>query len=70
VFVSLVVPALATWYGRSRRLLKGYLVGALGYATGLVASVAADLPSGPTIVCAIVALGMVAFMLDPRRAGR
>ncbi len=30
VFVTLVVPALATWYSRSRRLLKGYLIGALG----------------------------------------
>lgn len=70
VFVTLVVPALATWYGRSRRLLKGYLVGAFGYAFGLVASVAVDLPSGPTVVCAIVALGLFVFMLNPRRAGR
>jgi len=60
VFVTLVVPALATWYSRRHRLLKGYLIGAIGYALGLVASFAADLPSGPTIVCAIVAIGLLA----------
>jgi zinc/manganese transport system permease protein len=63
VFVTLVVPALATWYSRRHRLGKGYLIGALGYALGLIASLAADLPSGPMIVCAIVALGLVVFAL-------
>lgn len=63
VFVTLVVPALATWYSRRHRLGKGYLIGALGYALGLIASVAADLPSGPMIVCAIVALGLLVFAL-------
>jgi zinc/manganese transport system permease protein len=67
VFITLVVPALATWYARRRRLLKGYLIGVLGYALGLAASLAADLPSGPMIVCAIVALGLLVFVLDPRR---
>jgi len=63
VFVTLVVPALATWYSRRHRLGKGYLIGALGYALGLIASLAADLPSGPMIVCAIVALGLLVFAL-------
>ena len=67
VFVTLVVPALATWYSRGRLLLKGYLVGALGYALGLIASLATDLPSGPMIVCAIIALGLLVFALGPRR---
>jgi zinc/manganese transport system permease protein len=63
VFVTLVVPALATWYSRRRRFLKGYLVGALGYVLGLVASLAADLPSGPMIVCALAALVLRVFVL-------
>jgi zinc/manganese transport system permease protein len=63
VFVSLVVPALATWYSRRHRLGKGYLIGGLGYALGLIASLAADLPSGPMIVCAIIALGLLVFAL-------
>ena len=67
VFVTLVVPALATWYSRGQRLLKGYLVGALGYALGLIVSLATDLPSGPMVVCAIVALGLLVFALGPRR---
>ena len=68
VFISLVVPALATWYSRKHRYVKAYLIGALGYAFGLAASVAADLPSGPMIVCAITALGIGVFALGPRRA--
>ena len=67
VFITLVVPALATWYSRRHRLLKGYLIGSLGYALGLVASLAADLPSGPMIVCAISLLGVLAFASGPRR---
>jgi zinc/manganese transport system permease protein len=70
VFVTLVVPALATWYGRRRRLSKGYLIGACGYAIGLLASVGADLPSGPMVVCTIAALGLLVFMLHPREAAR
>ena len=49
VFITLVVPALATWYSRRHRLLRGYAIGALGYAFGLLASLAFDLPSGPMI---------------------
>ena len=61
VFITLVVPALATWYSRRRRLLNGYAIGALGYALGLLASLELDLPSGPMIVCAIAALGLLSF---------
>ena len=63
VFISLVVPALATWYSRRHRLLKGYALGALGYALGLLASLEFDLPSGPMIVCAVAALGLLGFAL-------
>jgi zinc/manganese transport system permease protein len=58
VFITLVVPALATFYERRLRYLKAYLIGCLGYALGLGASAATDLPSGPMIVCAIVLVGL------------
>ena len=63
VFTTLVVPALATFYSRRRRLLKAYAIGAVGYAAGLLLSVAADLPSGAMIVCAIVAIGILAALI-------
>lgn len=61
VFASLIVPALAI-YGRAdrRALPLAYGVGAAGYALGLAASAAFDLPAGATIVCALVAAGGIA----------
>lgn len=64
VFASLILPALATRNARSRRLLKAYAVGALGYAFGIMASVATDLPTGPTIVWALAAVGITASALE------
>jgi zinc/manganese transport system permease protein len=69
VFATLVVPALSTFYTRGRRHPKAYAVGVLGYATGLLASLWLDLPSGSMIVCTIAAAGaLVAFLGRPRRA--
>ena len=59
VFTSLVVPALATYYTRNRRLFKAYSVGVFGYATGLLASLWLDLPSGAMIVCAMVGVAVL-----------
>ncbi len=70
VFSTLVIPALATFYSRGRRHLKAYAIGALGYLAGLVLSVATDLPSGPMIVCALSALGIVFALLTSRRQSR
>ncbi len=69
VFITLVVPALATWYARRYRYLKAYLIGAIGYVLGLSVSVGTDLPSGATIVCAITALGLAVFVVGRRRLG-
>jgi zinc/manganese transport system permease protein len=66
VFITLVVPALATWYSPRRRLSKAYAIGALGYASGLLASLAFDLPSGPMIVCAVALFGFLGFALGKR----
>ena len=67
VFTTLVVPAVATFYVRRQRLFKAYAIGVLGYALGLAASVAVDLPSGATIVCAMAAIGAASAWLS--RAG-
>lgn len=69
VFTTLVVPALATFYSRHWRIGKACLIGTLGYGAGLVISVVTDLPSGATIVCAIVVVGMLtAFVTAPRKS--
>jgi zinc/manganese transport system permease protein len=57
VFATLIVPALATYYSRGYRYLKAYAIGVLGYAVGLLVSGLTDLPSGSTIVCAMVLIG-------------
>ena len=48
VFASLIMPALA-----ARRLSGAYAVGIAGYALGLGASLALDLPTGAAVVCAL-----------------
>ena len=60
VFATLVIPALATYYTDRRRLPKAYAIGVLGYAAGLLASALVDLPSGPMVVCAMAAVGLIA----------
>jgi len=66
VFASLVLPALATYYATCRRRLKAYAVGLLGYASGLLASLWLDLPSGAMIVCAMVLVAVMAAGLERR----
>jgi zinc/manganese transport system permease protein len=67
VFATLVIPALATFYARRRRLPKAYAIGVLGYALGLAASALADLPSGPMIVCAMAATGVLGALALGRK---
>ncbi len=51
VFSSLIIPALAVRnLPASRRLVIGYLLGAVAYGVGLMLSAAYDLPSGAVIV--------------------
>lgn len=68
VFMTLVVPALATFYSRHRRHFSAYAVGVLGYALGLISSLAADLPSGSMIVCAMVLVGAAMAIIGRARA--
>ena len=55
VFASLIVPALAA----GGRPWRAGVIGVLGYAAGLLASAALDLPAGAAIVLALVAVGVV-----------
>jgi zinc/manganese transport system permease protein len=68
VFTTLIVPALATRGLARRRLLAGYALGAVAYATGLGVSLVTDLPPGPLIVCAMTALGFALFVVSGRGA--
>lgn len=66
VFATLVIPALATHYNRNRRHLTAYAVAVTGYAAGLAASAATDLPTGAVIVCALaIAGGIGAWLVRP-----
>ncbi|MCD6073141.1 MAG: hypothetical protein K0Q70_24 [Rhodospirillales bacterium] len=68
VFATLILPALAARSVPPRwALATGYATGIAGYGSGLLVSALADLPSGPTIVLALlaaflaVAFGRVTF---------
>jgi zinc/manganese transport system permease protein len=68
VFASLIVPAMATRnYAQRRRLALGYLLGAIGYAVGLILSTWWDLPSGAVIVWTLVVAGVAVYALGPKR---
>jgi len=58
VFATLIVPPLATRRMSRHRLLASWIIGAVGYAVGLLASMALDLPSGPVIVWVLVAVAL------------
>jgi zinc/manganese transport system permease protein len=68
VFATLIVPALATHAMARRRLAACYALGVLGYAAGLGLSLAADLPAGPLVVCALAVLGAALFAARLRRS--
>jgi len=59
VFASLILPALAVraWPSRSG-VIVGWMLGALAYAGGLIASALFDLPAGPAIVIALAAVAL------------
>ncbi|HTS20559.1 MAG TPA: metal ABC transporter permease [Casimicrobiaceae bacterium] len=68
VFATLIVPPLATRRMARHRLLAAWSLGGAGYAAGLVISTALDLPTGPAIVWALVALAIAWYALAPRAA--
>jgi len=62
VFASLIVPPLATRRMNRYRLLAAWGLAAAGYASGLLVSTALDLPTGPTIVWALVVLCLAWYL--------
>ncbi len=54
VFASLIVPALAVQGMRRWQTGTAYGIGVAGYASGLAASLLADLPTGAAAVCGLV----------------
>jgi zinc/manganese transport system permease protein len=58
VFSTLIIPALATRRAIRYRTAKAYAVSAVGYLTGLVASMISDLPTGALIVWTMAATGI------------
>jgi zinc/manganese transport system permease protein len=71
VFTSLIVPSLAVRnYREGLRLPVAYLVGAGGYAAGLVMSVIFDLPSGALIVWCVTVLAIAVYAVGPKRVAQ
>jgi zinc/manganese transport system permease protein len=68
VFATLIVPPLATRRMTRGRMAAAWTLGAAGYALGLVLSTDLDLPSGPAIVWALVALALACYALTARRS--
>lgn len=64
VFASLILPALAS----PKRPVAAWLIGAAGYALGLLASGIYDLPAGAAIVCAIALCCVAAALATGRKA--
>jgi zinc/manganese transport system permease protein len=68
VFASLIVPALASRrFPERHRLWIGYLVGLVGYVSGLVASALYDWPTGAVIVVTLLLTFIVAVIVSPKR---
>ena len=57
VFASLIVPALATYRLKQRRMVVAFMIGIAGYAIGLLLSAWFDFPSGATVVWALALCG-------------
>jgi len=70
VFATLIVPPLATRRMVRGRLAASWALGAAGYAGGLIASTASDLPSGPVIVWVLVAVSLLWYMATATLSAR
>lgn len=64
VFTSLIIPALATVkLTDGKRYMTAYLVSVLSFAAGLYLSYAADLPSGPAIICLFPVIALITRLI-------
>jgi zinc/manganese transport system permease protein len=67
VFASLIVPPLATRRIAQRRRAAAWALGLAGYVVGIAVSVTLDWPTGPLIVWALAALGVLVWAWSARR---
>lgn len=66
VFSSLIMPAIAVRnWSQSKKLVGGYLIGAIAYLVGLALSALFDLPSGAVIVWCLAGVGICVNVLIP-----
>ena len=63
VFATLIVPPLATRRMGRGRLAAAWILGALGYAVGLLISTATDAPTGPVIVWVLCIIGLAWYKI-------
>ena len=69
VFASLILPALAVRRLPGRRaVIAGWLIAAVGYASGLLIAALSDLPPGPLIVWTLAATALAGGRLLSRRS--
>jgi len=62
VFASLIIPSLAT-LNKQRPLIKAFILGALGFASGLLFSAMFDLPAGATIVWCLALACLIYYVI-------
>lgn len=62
VFSSLILPSLAFESQKSDIGFKPFVLGATGYATGLIVSLQCDLPAGATVVWSLATLALVVHL--------
>lgn len=70
VFATLIIPPLATRRMGRWRLPAAWSIGAVGYAAGLLVSMAFDLPSGAVIVWTLAAAGLAWYGATAKRGAR
>jgi zinc/manganese transport system permease protein len=68
VFATLIVPPLATRRVLRGRLVRAWVIGLAGYASGIALSAAFDVPTGPLIVWTLATIGVAYYAAGARRA--
>jgi len=63
VFASLIIPSLCT-LKKQYALAKAFVLGVLGYSSGLVLSALLDLPAGATIVWSLALISLLYFTIS------
>lgn len=62
VFASLIIPALATT-NQPKAYLRAFMLGTIGYSSGLIFSALFDLPAGAAIVWCLASTGLFYFLM-------